>query len=62
MYFEQNVHCTLLKMDALYTKNTFKDYAKENERGCARWYFDFLFFREKFIRRKMPFGWVDGGG
>lgn len=47
MYFEQNVHCTLLKMDALYTKNTFKDYAKENERGRARWYFDFLFIRKK---------------
>ena len=54
MYFEQNVHCTLLKMDALYTKNTFKDYAKENERGCARWYFDFLFFRENLSEEKCP--------
>ena len=52
MYFEQNGHCTLLKTNALYTKNTFKDYAKENERGRARWSFDFFVYQEKIRQKK----------
>lgn len=48
MYFVQIEPCTLSQSDTLYTKISFIDYAKENERGRARWYFDFLFIREKF--------------
>lgn len=47
MYFVQIEPCTLSQLYRFYTKISFIDYYKENERGRARWDFDFFVYQKE---------------